>query len=290
MKTLPLPPINRDHLNAGWRTRTRTKDDGTVETFRIRAKPFRNFAPAPADGVAVHETALYVVGGTAERNAEYYAAPHGPQASVHAFVDDVGIWQSLEWHEQGWHAGDGMRGRGNTRFIAIEVCTRGDIPKAYAHAVALVRWLRSEGHAGDALAQHHDFSGKNCPRLLRHALGDLSQVEPNGERRAYATRLEAQLVKRGWDWDHLRALVNAGGASVPVPTAPAPAVPAAPAASPSPTTPPASPPSPVPAPDSEVAEHVREVSTALVAVGEPLANLADALAGLGGALDAERGA
>ena len=213
-----MPAINRDHLNGGWRTRKR--QDGT--TYRVRSKPFKNFASTP-DGVAEHETALYVPGGDAEAHAKYYSAPHGPQASVHAFVDCRSIYQSLEWHEQGWHAGDGMNGRGNTRFIAIEVCTNEDAPGAWANAVALTRWLRAEGHAGDELQRHWDFTRKNCPRLLRHDLADLGKVGLTASQQALARKLEAQLTAAGWDWDRFCADVRAEApADAPVsPTTPA---------------------------------------------------------------------
>ena len=98
------------------------------------------------------------------------AAAAAIPASWHFTVDDKVIYQHLPLTENGWHAGDGASGTGNRQSIGIEICENRDGNRAQAekNAAWLVAKLLREFNLGlDRVKQHYDWSGKNCPRVLR---------------------------------------------------------------------------------------------------------------------------
>src|SRR5690606_9576913 len=104
-------------------------------------------------------------------HAAYVKSDRAVQAMVswHYTVDDHRIVQHLPLDEVGWHAGDGV-GPGNRLSIGIEICEHAGIDQARAEANAawLVADLLRRFNLGlEAVKQHHDWSGKNCPRILR---------------------------------------------------------------------------------------------------------------------------
>lgn len=127
-------------------------------------KPNRNFANNKAAGITLHETAN--LRANAEQNARYFASPRKSGASVHFFVDQDYVYQSLSVVEQGWHAGDGYNGTGNQTTIALEVCVDDDVVAAWKRTIDFVRLLRAENLIGDEIFFHHHWSGKICPALL----------------------------------------------------------------------------------------------------------------------------
>lgn len=88
------------------------------------------------------------------------------QVSWHFTVDDKHIYQHLPVNEKGWHAG-----AANATSIGIEICMhRGmDENAAYDRAAQLCAFLGMQlGIAmPGSLRQHHDWTGKNCPSVLR---------------------------------------------------------------------------------------------------------------------------
>lgn len=84
--------------------------------------------------------------------------------SVHFFVDEDSIVQTVPITEVCWHAGDG-RGDGNMKTISIEICENGDMAKAEANAQKLNAALIST--LGNLkIYKHQDWSGKYCPRVI----------------------------------------------------------------------------------------------------------------------------
>jgi len=80
------------------------------------------------------------------------------------------IYQHLPTGENGWHAGDGREGPGNRQSVGIEITENkdGDRAKAEANAAWLTAKLLTDFNLDiDAVRQPHDWSGKNCPRVLR---------------------------------------------------------------------------------------------------------------------------
>lgn len=75
-------------------------------------------------GIMIHSTAAPGVMASSwfiRWNRSYKAGEIKQQVCVHAFVDDVEIWQYLPWNHRGWHAG----GSANDTHIGIEICEPG---------------------------------------------------------------------------------------------------------------------------------------------------------------------
>lgn len=125
---------------------------------------------------------------TAQNEADYVCYNSDRQASYHYVVDDSRIIQVLPADEVAWHAGDGGSGTGNRKSVAIEICEPGDRKKAVDNAVWLTKELIRDLKIDKAhIRQHHDWSGKDCPRILRN--------------KAY--------VKDGIDWAYFMAQIDA---------------------------------------------------------------------------------
>ncbi len=122
--------------------------------------------------ITIHDTANTQAGADARAHANYVKsdAAAAIPASWHFTVDDSVIIQHLPLNENGWHAGDGASGTGNRQSIGIEICENkdGDRAQAEANAAWLVaKLLKDHGLSIDRVRQHYDWSGKNCPRVLR---------------------------------------------------------------------------------------------------------------------------
>lgn len=122
-------------------------------------------------GITIHNTGNPDAGADAKNHATYLKnGGKNNQASWHFAVDENGAYQSIPTDEIAWHAGDGGNGKGNTQTIAIEICMNsdGNLTKATDNSAELAaQLLRERGLSADALYQHHDWSGKNCPSQIR---------------------------------------------------------------------------------------------------------------------------
>ena len=126
--------------------------------------------------ITIHDTANPAKGADALMHARYLKGDEAANrpASWHFTVDDRNIVQHLPLDEVAWHAGDGSKGPGNTSSIAIEICENadGDRAKAEANAAELVAYLLKQfGLPIDAVVQHNRWTGKDCPRIIRHRPG-----------------------------------------------------------------------------------------------------------------------
>lgn len=125
---------------------------------------------------------------TAQNEADYVCYNSTRQASFHYVCDEKQIVQVLPTNEIAWHAGDGGSGTGNRKSVAIEICESGDRKKAVDNAVWLTKELMRDLRIDKAhIKQHHDWSGKDCPRILRNS--------------AY--------IKDGIDWAYFLAQIDA---------------------------------------------------------------------------------
>ena len=125
----------------------------------------------PAVGyITIHNTGNYAAGATARMHADYqFTGSGGREASWHYTVDADEIWQSFPDASMCWHAGDGS-GTGNASSIAIEICVNdaSRFPQACENAAQLTATLlHKHGLAPEAVKQHYDWSGKDCPAELR---------------------------------------------------------------------------------------------------------------------------
>lgn len=126
--------------------------------------------------ITIHDTGNPNKGANALMHAKYLKGDEAANrpASWHFTVDDQRVVQHLPLDEVAWHAGDGSKGPGNTSSISIEICENadGDRAKAEANAAELVAYLLKQfGLPIDAVVQHNRWTGKDCPRIIRHRPG-----------------------------------------------------------------------------------------------------------------------
>ena len=122
--------------------------------------------------MTIHNTGNTSKGADAFSHARYLrGGGKDTAASWHYCVDENTATRSIPETEVAWHAGDGS-GAGNMRTVAIEICMNadGDLRKATDNAAELAADIlarhgirTAQGH----LYQHHDWSGKNCPQMIR---------------------------------------------------------------------------------------------------------------------------
>ena len=132
-------------------------------------KKLRAFA-----GVTIHETGNYSAGANARNHMIYMTRNGGSakQCSYHYVVDETEVYHLIPDNEVAWHAGDGAKGKGNNETIAIEMCvnTGGDYEQTVKNTAYLTAALLHERLVRNVkgfIFMHHDFSGKNCPALMR---------------------------------------------------------------------------------------------------------------------------
>lgn len=118
--------------------------------------------------IVVHNTANDASADQEIRYMNKSEAEGGRQVSYHYAVDDIEAVQGLPENRNGWHSGDGGKGKGNREGIAIEICyskSGGDrFIKAEQNAVELiVDILNRYGWGIEKVTKHQDYSGKYCP-------------------------------------------------------------------------------------------------------------------------------
>jgi N-acetylmuramoyl-L-alanine amidase len=136
--------------------------------------------------ITIHNTDNTSKGANAAAHARYMKGPDAQkrQVSWHFTVDDKFVFQSLPTNEIGWHT---ATPQGNASSIGIEICMNSDLDVAacYDRAALLTAWLayRLGIHVPTSIFQHHDWSGKNCPIVLRSTAGGwtdfLTKVQRN---------------------------------------------------------------------------------------------------------------
>ena len=143
--------------------------------------------------VVVHDTGNPSKGATAKMHDTYITNLNNSSSSDyiswHFTVGNDGIYRHLPLDEVGYHAGDGSHvfgdvyhntsygkedciGGGNRNGIGIESCINEGSDYTYTMRILaeLVAELLIEFDLGfDRVKQHNDFSGKNCPQVIREA-------------------------------------------------------------------------------------------------------------------------
>lgn len=126
------------------------------------------------EGVTVHNTY-----NDASAMAEVSYMQGNPyEVSYHYAVDDVRAVQGLPLDRNGWHAGDGGRGKGNRRTIGVEICyskSGGEkFTKAEKNAAELVaRILKSKGWGINRVGKHQDYWQGTYYKYCPHRTLDL---------------------------------------------------------------------------------------------------------------------
>lgn len=141
--------------------------------------------------IVIHDTGSPGKGGDAAAHNKYIKNinndPNTSSKSWHFTIGNDGIIQHLPLDEVGWHAGDGSTvfgdvwssggyddriGGGNRNGIGIESCIDEGCDYTYTMRIMakLVAELLLQYNLGfDRIKQHWNFSGKNCPQVMRGA-------------------------------------------------------------------------------------------------------------------------
>ena len=124
--------------------------------------------------VTIHETDNLRVGAAGHNRWLHGGARddngNPQQLSVHFFVDDHEAFQCIPLNEVAWHAGDGG-GPGNMTSLAIETCVNsdGDFDRTRGNVAQLTALLvEAFDIPADGVVQHNHWSGKDCPKRMRH--------------------------------------------------------------------------------------------------------------------------
>ena len=186
-------------------------EDGVVPASNTFIRPGRNRYKTKY--IVIHNTGMASPVMTAERLSRSINNSTR-EASWHFTVDDNEIYQQLRLDEVGWHAG---AKEGNEYGIGIEICTyQGiDFNDAIRRAAKLTAKLLIDYNLGlDAVKQHYDFSGKNCPQVLREAgrweeFLELVEIEYLGQSKFSAVKFEWRSESPGQLDNNGRVIGNA---------------------------------------------------------------------------------
>lgn len=119
-------------------------------------------------GVAVHNTSNPAPTATDEAHARWLQSVEDADkqyVSVHFFVDDDSITQTIPINMVTYNAGDG-NGPGNFKHVSVEICENGNILKAEENAKKLIASLQYTMSQLKVIRTHQSFSGKYCPHVL----------------------------------------------------------------------------------------------------------------------------
>jgi len=125
----------------------------------------------PMRFITIHNTGNSNKGAGARNHAAYLkgATAANLPVSWHYTIDEKEAYQHLPDNEDAFHAGDGA-GNGNRQSIGLEICMNsdGDLLKATDNAARLTAMLCQKYKIPvENIRQHQQWSGKNCPQLLR---------------------------------------------------------------------------------------------------------------------------
>jgi N-acetylmuramoyl-L-alanine amidase CwlA len=173
--------------------------------------------------VTIHNAGNYSKGADADNHGAYLQnSGQYNTVSWHYAVDEKQAVLCIPENENAWHAGDGGNGTGNRKSLAIEICDNsdGDIRKATDNAVELTAYLMKKYNIPlKNLKQHYDWSGKNCPQMIRKGIpydwktfvakvAELLEEPKKEEPKAPATKKPATAAKTYGKAGQLVNLVN----------------------------------------------------------------------------------
>lgn len=131
--------------------------------------PFRPGSPMTVKYITIHDTAGNGAGADAAMHSRFIHSTNRTASSWHYTIDDHSLYHHVPNNEVAWHAGDGS-GQGNRASIGIETCTNsdGDYDVVILRTAKLVaKLLDDNGLSLYHVRQHFNWSGKNCPQVIR---------------------------------------------------------------------------------------------------------------------------
>lgn len=144
--------------------------------------------------ITIHETANTGVGADADSHANFIN--NGSQETWHYTVDDTKAVQHFLHTTSCWHGGTY---NGNIQSIGIEMCVNsdGNYLKTLQNTIELVKIIQGqENISADNVVQHHYWSGKNCPTLLREGSHGMTWNEFIAGVKGKTTKKKAP---KGWE-------------------------------------------------------------------------------------------
>src|SRR5699024_10747010 len=129
-----------------------------------KTRPGTNITPT---SITIHETDNINVRANARAHALLQVNGNPRQASWHIQVDDEKeVYQSLPFTEAAYHSGTYI---GNHSSIAVEICVNkdGNYNQALLNAIEVIKVLKKKYPTIKRVVQHHHWSKKNCPKMLR---------------------------------------------------------------------------------------------------------------------------
>lgn len=139
-----------------------------IQDYIPTSLPTRPETPLTASFITIHNTDNTTSGANAAAHNRYVRSADAVKRMVswHYTVDDKEVYQHLPTGEVGFHANSG-----NSSSIGIEICMNSDMDdaKGYSNAAKLVAFcINKLGLAfPGCMKQHYDWSGKDCPRVIR---------------------------------------------------------------------------------------------------------------------------
>ncbi|HCQ5449708.1 TPA: N-acetylmuramoyl-L-alanine amidase [Clostridioides difficile] len=123
--------------------------------------------------IVIHETDNESKGADAKRHAQALNAGN-LEASVHYYVDDKVIYQTLDHKDGAWAVGKSygtalIQGVTNYNSINIEICVNkdGNYTKARQNTIDLTKKLMKDLNINaDKVIRHYDAKRKYCPRKM----------------------------------------------------------------------------------------------------------------------------
>ena len=142
----------------------------TFRTNMVSSSKYNIKCPYPMSpiGICIHNTA-----NSASADAEVrYMISNNNQVSYHVAVDEREVIQAIPFNRNAWASGDGANGKGNRKYIHIEICrSTGNVAtfkKCEQNCAEYVaKLLKQYGWTTANIKQHHDFANKNCPHKTR---------------------------------------------------------------------------------------------------------------------------
>lgn len=146
--------------------------------------------------ITIHETANKSVGADADAHANFIN--NGAMETWHYTVDSKKAVCHFYHTTSCWAAGTY---KGNTESIQIEMCINsdGDYLKTLKNTIELVKKImKEENISANNVVQHHYWSGKHCPTLLREGNSGMNWEQFIASVKGQKVESKKSKAPKGW--------------------------------------------------------------------------------------------